>query len=215
MRIATFGAAAATAIYFVVNAAFADTINFGQFEPDGAFFANVVTGTTAGGVGFTLAGVGYGFERVTANTSDWVESQFPVGAPLLWDGDQAGNGPGAVTIDFSIPISSITGLAAESDNFGNYTATLTAFDGSTLLGTSSYSAAGLTTSLPGTLPSFSFSSPNITSISIDTSTDGTGFAIGSIPEPSTWVMMLLGFVGIGFSAYRRARHISYAAAAAA
>jgi hypothetical protein len=27
--------------------------------------------------------------------------------------------------------------------------------------------------------------------------------IGAVPEPSTWAMMLLGFAGIGFMAYRR------------
>jgi PEP-CTERM motif len=26
---------------------------------------------------------------------------------------------------------------------------------------------------------------------------------GSVPEPSTWAMMLLGFAGLGFMAYRR------------
>ena len=26
-----------------------------------------------------------------------------------------------------------------------------------------------------------------------------------IPEPSTWAMMLLGFAGLGFAAYRRTR----------
>jgi hypothetical protein len=28
-------------------------------------------------------------------------------------------------------------------------------------------------------------------------------ATASVPEPSTWAMMLLGFAGIGFMAYRR------------
>ena len=28
-------------------------------------------------------------------------------------------------------------------------------------------------------------------------------AIGAVPEPSTWAMMLLGFAGVGFMAYRR------------
>jgi outer membrane lipase/esterase len=28
-------------------------------------------------------------------------------------------------------------------------------------------------------------------------------ATGAVPEPSTWAMMLLGFAGIGFLAYRR------------
>jgi hypothetical protein len=30
-------------------------------------------------------------------------------------------------------------------------------------------------------------------------------AIGSVPEPSAWAMMLLGFVGLGFVSYRQAR----------
>ena len=28
-------------------------------------------------------------------------------------------------------------------------------------------------------------------------------ALTAVPEPSTWAMMLLGFVGVGFMAYRR------------
>jgi hypothetical protein len=31
----------------------------------------------------------------------------------------------------------------------------------------------------------------------------TGTAIGAVPEPSTWAMMLLGFAGLGFMAYHR------------
>jgi hypothetical protein len=27
--------------------------------------------------------------------------------------------------------------------------------------------------------------------------------VGGVPEPSTWAMMLLGFAGVGFMAYRR------------
>ena len=29
------------------------------------------------------------------------------------------------------------------------------------------------------------------------------FTVAAVPEPSTWAMMLLGFAGIGFMAYRR------------
>jgi hypothetical protein len=32
---------------------------------------------------------------------------------------------------------------------------------------------------------------------------GCTIGVGSVPEPSTWAMMLLGFAGIGFAAYRR------------
>jgi PEP-CTERM motif len=31
----------------------------------------------------------------------------------------------------------------------------------------------------------------------------TGAAVGAVPEPSTWAMMILGFAGVGFMAYRR------------
>ena len=197
MRPAIWAAATASALACLAGVARADTIDFSQFQPDGAFFPNVLTGTTVGGVGFTLTGNGNGFKRVTANTSDWVNSQFPAGDPLLFDAGPMSYGPGPVTIDFSSPISSITGLAAESDVYGPYTATLTAFDGSTLLGVSSYSATGLITSSPNTLPAFSFSSPAITSISLDTSTDSGGFAIGSVPEPASWAMMLVGLGALG------------------
>jgi len=50
----------------------------------------------------------------------------------------------------------------------------------------------------------------ITSISWTTpvAEDWYGFAVGTagvsaVPEPSTWAMMILGFMGVGFMAYRR------------
>jgi PEP-CTERM motif len=33
--------------------------------------------------------------------------------------------------------------------------------------------------------------------------DNGTFAVAAVPEPSTWAMMLLGFAGLGFMAYRR------------
>jgi hypothetical protein len=32
-----------------------------------------------------------------------------------------------------------------------------------------------------------------------------------VPEPSTWAMMMLGFVGLGFAAFRRAKARALAA----
>jgi hypothetical protein len=37
----------------------------------------------------------------------------------------------------------------------------------------------------------------------------TTAAIGAVPEPSTWAMMILGFAGIGFLAYRRSGHTAF------
>ena len=36
-----------------------------------------------------------------------------------------------------------------------------------------------------------------------TSTGDLNIQIGAVPEPSTWAMMILGFAGVGFMAYRR------------
>jgi hypothetical protein len=33
--------------------------------------------------------------------------------------------------------------------------------------------------------------------------DNVGNTVGAVPEPSTWAMLILGFAGIGFMAYRR------------
>jgi hypothetical protein len=33
--------------------------------------------------------------------------------------------------------------------------------------------------------------------------DAPGFLTAAVPEPSTWTMMILGFTGLGFMAYRR------------
>jgi hypothetical protein len=43
-------------------------------------------------------------------------------------------------------------------------------------------------------------------------TGGGGFLTGSVPEPSTWAMMILGFAGIGTMAYRRRRQATVSAA---
>jgi len=61
---------------------------------------------------------------------------------------------------------------------------------------------------------FAVSGSQITSL-LFTDTSGSGFSqykqfeisgltqVGGVPEPSTWAMMVLGFAGVGFMAYRR------------
>ena len=41
----------------------------------------------------------------------------------------------------------------------------------------------------------------------------SGPGVGTVPEPSTWAMMIFGFCGLGFMAYRRKRSGSALAAA--
>jgi PEP-CTERM motif len=38
-----------------------------------------------------------------------------------------------------------------------------------------------------------------------TSPTSISFVLTSVPEPSTWTMMLVGFAGLGFAGYRASR----------
>jgi hypothetical protein len=45
---------------------------------------------------------------------------------------------------------------------------------------------------------------NFTELGYDVRTEGSfTTGVGAVPEPSTWAMMLLGFAGVGFMAYRK------------
>ncbi len=216
MRRSLITTAAAAVLALAVTPALADTIDFGQFGPDGTVISSPTTGHTKAGVGFTISGPGQFVERTQPGTYN---GQYASGAPVLDDnpGSLVGTpAPGSVTITFDNPIQSITNIAAESDLLGGpYTATLQAFDGGASLGFDSYTDVsannpGLTqTFLTGF--DFSQSSADITSIVItisgtcqEVSCDNLGFGLGpfftanaSVPEPATWALMLAGLGGLG------------------
>jgi hypothetical protein len=109
------------------------------------------------------------------------------------------------------------GAQVASGSYGAYSAIVIAFSGTHQLGT--YSAAGTTTTdglnNPVHFIGLLSDAPNITSLVFFAdsvlSPDETVIATVSlnehvvppVPEPSTWAMMILGFAGIGFMAYRR------------
>jgi PEP-CTERM motif len=67
---------------------------------------------------------------------------------------------------------------------------------------SSNYSPGFTLAFPG------LSAPGTETISIEDITGGIdhgsyNLTIAAVPEPSTWLMMILGFAGLGFMAYRR------------
>jgi hypothetical protein len=182
------------------TSAHADTINFGQFGPALTPVGNGAPGTTTGGVGFTITGPVNGFEVRIQDTGFWAGT-FPSGTPLLYDEGL----PGAVTIDFNTPLTSIDQIAVEANQYGPYVATMQIYDGVNLIGTESYSS--VSQDAPGDMPSFSFSGQSFTSLVFSTTDDvqglglggvgGEGGYTGSVPEPSAWIVMLIGFLGLG------------------
>ena len=107
------------------------------------------------------------------------------------------------------------------DGFGNFTWAIqsTASNGGgglagaelkfIITDTSGLITFGTTSSSSGPNGSANCPSSGCTSIAVpfvaDVTNDGTGAigAVAAIPEPSTWAMMILGFFGLGFMAYRK------------
>jgi hypothetical protein len=63
---------------------------------------------------------------------------------------------------------------------------------------------GLTDPLSATALTNGESFTELEAAPADSNFKGVAFApVAAVPEPSTWAMMILGFAGIGFMAYRR------------
>ena len=203
-----FGAAAIFALAGAAPA-FADSIDFAQFGAPGSTFGSPLVGTTNGGVSFSVASPAGSFSEYLEDATrsydySWA-GEFAKGETILYDN----GGSGAVTIDFATPVTSVLDLEAQANNYGAYTATLIAYDGTTELGSVSYDAfndAG-NAGVEGTIPNLNFSASAITSIVIGTTNDSYGFALGGTggfnnpvpgaPEPGTWALMFGGIAMIG------------------
>jgi choice-of-anchor C domain-containing protein len=182
----------------------ASLITNGSFESgtfDGASFdtvnagSNVITGWTVGG-----------------NSVDWIGGYWQPkdGSRSI---DLAGNGPGSLSQSFA----TVSGqsylvqywMAGNPDG----APTVKHLDASVVVdvSSSSFDDTGFTKANMGwTLKSFSFFANSTTSTLtfLDTDTGPYGPALDNVsvtavPEPATWAMMILGFLGIGFVAYRR------------
>jgi PEP-CTERM motif len=104
------------------------------------------------------------------------------------------NGPGEITTLAVTIGSQTTDFTITSDNSG-------VFDKSFALTTINYVATSGNTAI-----SFIETATNDGGNN-DALIDGVSFQgpaiAGAVPEPSTWAMMILGFCGVGFMAYRR------------
>lgn len=171
------------------------------------FPALTVDSTSATGTSFTYSG--------TLTGSDTL-SLTAIGSPCLQSGNTyCTNAAGVVVVAGTQPVggSSMNG----GTTFGSLLLTISGVGTEQLFPTNP--ANGLGSSSPPTslfLPSTSLSAlfgsfspevdPTFTFVMSDTiRSDNSGsFTVSSaVPEPSTWAMMILGFCGVGFMAYRR------------
>ncbi|MEO8812128.1 MAG: PEPxxWA-CTERM sorting domain-containing protein, partial [Caulobacteraceae bacterium] len=133
--------------------------------------------------------------------------EFVHGTPLLFDNGVAG----PVAIVFLTPLTSLSGISAQANLQGAYTATETFFGTGGQIGIESYNGVsnlGPEGSIP-TFASFDAGGALITSVVYTVTNDGSGFALGgaagggAVPEPATWGMLLVGMGLVGGAMRRR------------
>ncbi|MDN3275966.1 PEPxxWA-CTERM sorting domain-containing protein [Frankia sp. RB7] len=172
---------------------------------DGQADANYKAGGTTPLV--TYYNGAYVADTVGANQSLWLSTTAGGGSQTNFNID--------VTTTFTVTDGSyhITGLWGV-DNSG--TLSLTGAGGSTLLSTISYGYPAFQS-----LTGFDFTvGPGTYTLDFALNNQEGPFAlrvgdlsISAVPEPSTWAMMILGFVGVGFMTYRRRNQTSALTAA--
>jgi hypothetical protein len=114
---------------------------------------------------------------------------------------------GDLRLDFSVPVTSVS-FDFNPYFFGPSALHVLAFDASnSLLGTFDFAQGPVTAGINtgSNIDHLLLAAhPNLAPQTFDDFTiDNLSFGVSAVPEPSTWAMMILGFAGIGFMAYRR------------
>lgn len=181
----------------------------GFSAPSHAVVVDAFANSTSGGTGVATISLAVGQQfTVTASTTDlwsagalprWSNADGLTGAVLLATlNDDSGQLPGTII---------------GPGNFGNYVQNgLSAPYGSLVgqIGNGSFFFIGTNyngvAAASGTLSLYYFDS------NYEDNTGSIVANVSAVPEPSTWAMMILGFVGVGFLAYRRRHQHAFRAA---
>lgn len=175
--------------------------------------------STAGGYTITATaynGIGGGTENLFAKTGGGDENGLGINS------DPSGNHEiyGTHFIQLDVQSAIVAGLTGFNFSMGSTTAN----EAWKVYGTNSAAGASLTLLASGANDELSHALAGgykYYDFFYDSSYNGTGgqnvllhefAAVASVPEPSTWAMMILGFAGVGFMAYRRRSSAMLAAA---
>jgi hypothetical protein len=115
-----------------------DIYDWGQFGPFGTPVFSPAGATSFNGLGATVSIAGSTMytaveECPGCGIGNW-QGNFEIGENLLYTGNLAGGGPGPLTVAFASGVSSV-GFQIQDAFYGPFTATLQAFNGTTLLDT--------------------------------------------------------------------------------
>jgi len=206
-----FGVANANAILFFANGSDGDGTLKAQADItfNSGVFTVVLTDQNSGekSSGQTVSGISFDVSGLTStstftqagtlvNVASGGTETFPGGSPTHWAG---GNTSTTLLID------TVPGTGAQPKDLivGSSPAANNGFDNFDpyINGTGTFT---IDASLSN-VDSFTITDVKFYFGTVPTEVDGGpgGFPVGSIPEPSTWAMMILGFFGVGFMAYRR------------
>jgi hypothetical protein len=185
-------------------------------DADGSIYSNTAS-YTVGGNTLTLT-TNDGLARYVVGT-DYFLTAFPNGTPILASGLPYSANPMG-TLSFSTGVSEL-GFNFEDANFGSYTATFTAYDGISALGT--FSASGTDPTSLSFVGVAATGGQVITSLQLSDNVGnaftfgpisfgasaGTGGNPSSVPEPSSLLLFALGLFGLLAACFGRRRSIDH------
>jgi PEP-CTERM motif len=194
-----------------------DTIDWAQLGVAGFEFPSPQTVVSADGVTATATNSAGGFfnridQHDHVNNGDWF-GNFAPGEALVENFSSGSE----ITLTFATPVLA-AGAPIQSNALGPFTAQVT------VNGTETFTEDGDSTQKgDGSAIFIGWSGGPIRTLEFEITAASSGgggtsdFAIGtvsltSVPEPSTWAMMVIGFAGLGYVGYRASRRAAAATA---